>query len=45
MKASSSEALRYVLKAGYVTKMGHVLKNWKTRWLVLWSDGASEVAL
>eukprot|EP00730_Choanoeca_flexa_P013581 TRINITY_DN5477_c0_g1_i2.p1 TRINITY_DN5477_c0_g1~~TRINITY_DN5477_c0_g1_i2.p1 ORF type:complete len:264 (+),score=63.60 TRINITY_DN5477_c0_g1_i2:70-861(+) len=39
LKATSSETSRYVLKAGYVTKMGQVVKNWKTRYLILYSDG------
>ncbi|EDQ85448.1 uncharacterized protein MONBRDRAFT_38808 [Monosiga brevicollis MX1] len=30
---------RYILKAGYVTKLGQMVKNWKTRWLVLLDNG------
>eukprot|EP00045_Choanoeca_perplexa_P020726 m.4926 g.4926 ORF g.4926 m.4926 type:complete len:202 (-) comp7287_c0_seq2:2629-3234(-) len=39
LKASSTQSTRYVLKSGYVTKMGQVVKNWKTRYLILYSDG------
>ena len=28
-----------VLKEGYLTKQGHVRKNWKRRWFVLYADG------
>ncbi|EGD82108.1 hypothetical protein PTSG_02787 [Salpingoeca rosetta] len=35
----AKEAAPEVVRSGYVTKMGQVVKNWKMRWLELYSNG------